>query len=496
MAVAATGLGVPLALSSAGTDCAEVTTVRVAATSTLAPVLASVAPAVATRCERFQVEAVEAADVVDGLTDGSIRPPDVWVPDSSLWLDRAGVDALAEVGPAPSVASSPLVLAVTAATAGRLSADGEPTVEDLVRAASAGDLTLHTSDERLSPGRVGAVLALTAATADRPDARAALAGLLRAAVSTTSEPTLPDRDGIAVPVPEQAVHAAVLRGEQVTAVRPGTVEFDYPFAVLADDPEVAELAARLLEGLGSETSRAALRDAGLRPSADGGGALGPEALELAERTLVAVHQKARLLAVLDVSGSMGWGLRGRESAGPSRLSVATEAAGEGLSLYPDGTEVGLWLFPSRTGDAVQEVAPVRAVGDAADRTALGGVLAGLRPVPGGSTPLYDATLAAVDSQQEHWQDGAVNAVVLLTDGRDTVSATPLPRLLSRLESARDSDRPVPVITIAFGPDSDAATLAAISEASGGASYRASSAADVRRIFLDALGQRACRPDCR
>jgi Ca-activated chloride channel homolog len=54
---------------------------------------------------------------------------------------------------------------------------------------------------------------------------------------------------------------------------------------------------------------------------------------------------------------------------------------------------------------------------------------------------------------------------------------------------------VPVITIAFGPDADRAALTAISTSTGGAAYRATSPDQIHAVFLDAVGQRACRPDC-
>ena len=52
-----------------------------------------------------------------------------------------------------------------------------------------------------------------------------------------------------------------------------------------------------------------------------------------------------------------------------------------------------------------------------------------------------------------------------------------------------------MITIAYGDDSGAEALAAISAATDGATYRTSDPGRILEIFLDAVGQRACRPDC-
>jgi hypothetical protein len=52
-----------------------------------------------------------------------------------------------------------------------------------------------------------------------------------------------------------------------------------------------------------------------------------------------------------------------------------------------------------------------------------------------------------------------------------------------------------VITIAYGADSGTDALAAISQATGGAAYRATNPDQIRQMFLDTVGQRACRPNC-
>ena len=122
----------------------------------------------------------------------------------------------------------------------------------------------------------------------------------------------------------------------------------------------------------------------------------------------------------------------------------------------------------------------------------------LRPIPDGGTGLYDTTLAAVRAVRAAWDPARVNAVVLLTDGDDTdADGISLDQLLSTLQSEEASGQPVPVITIAYGDSvgAGAQSLAAISAATGGAAYQASDPSRIRDIFLDAVGQRACRPDC-
>ena len=54
---------------------------------------------------------------------------------------------------------------------------------------------------------------------------------------------------------------------------------------------------------------------------------------------------------------------------------------------------------------------------------------------------------------------------------------------------------IPVITIGMGPDADIDTLRRISETTGGKAYTALDPNDIETVFLDAMIERRCRPDC-
>jgi hypothetical protein len=215
-------------------------------------------------------------------------------------------------------------------------------------------------------------------------------------------------------------------------------------------------------------------------------------------TLAAVHRDARILAVVDVSGSMAAPFPGPD--GSSKLDLALQAAAAGLQFYPDTTVVGLWSFSedmSATTDH-QELVPLTPLSapGGGGREALEQAMTALRAVPDGGTGLYDTTLAAVRAVRAGWDPARVNAVVLLTDGDDTdADGIGLDQLLSTLRSEGASGQPVPVITIAYGDSAGAESLAAISAATGGATYQASDPTRIRDVFLDAVGQRACRPAC-
>jgi uncharacterized protein YegL len=88
-------------------------------------------------------------------------------------------------------------------------------------------------------------------------------------------------------------------------------------------------------------------------------------------------------------------------------------------------------------------------------------------------------------------------VVLLTDGRneDDPVGIDLESLLTTLQTEVDPARPVPVITIGMGPEADLKALTQISEVTGAKAYLAEDPADIEQVFLDAMVERQCRPNC-
>jgi Ca-activated chloride channel homolog len=84
----------------------------------------------------------------------------------------------------------------------------------------------------------------------------------------------------------------------------------------------------------------------------------------------------------------------------------------------------------------------------------------------------------------------------LTDGaNDDPRSMSLTVLLRVLRAEQDLQRPVSVTTIAYGTGSATAPLAQISRATGGTAYVVTDPRQIQQVFLDALGQRLCRPHC-
>jgi Ca-activated chloride channel family protein len=73
----------------------------------------------------------------------------------------------------------------------------------------------------------------------------------------------------------------------------------------------------------------------------------------------------------------------------------------------------------------------------------------------GATALYDAVLAARNWLRNHLRPGAINAVVVLTDGEDTSSRINLPQLEQRLrQSGLNTDERISFFTIGYGEEGE------------------------------------------
>lgn len=170
----------------------------------------------------------------------------------------------------------------------------------------------------------------------------------------------------------------------------------------------------LRQQLTGDAGRAALTAAGFRlPDADGTapGVPGmpsgtvtylpdPSALQQAAlvKTWTGVKTDARMLALIDTSGSM----KEREGA-KTRMALAGEAAQTAVSIFPSSSQLGLWAFGVDKGGPGQdwrEVVPIRqldeSVGGTSQRQALGAALPGLVATASGGTGLYDTLLAAYE----------------------------------------------------------------------------------------------------
>lgn len=207
---------------------------------------------------------------------------------------------------------------------------------------------------------------------------------------------------------------------------------------------------------------------------------GPEVLSEVRSLWSEVRKPARVLMVLDVSGSM----QADAGTGQSKLDLAKAAAVKALGQLTDTDEVGLWTFTTEMGTPsgiTNELVPIGPL--SSTRTPLTDSLKAL--IPQNGTPLYAAAKLAVTEMNATAQPGYINAVVLLTDGKNEYTDTDLDGLTSQLAGSA-LENGVRVFSIAYGADADLDTLEQISEASRAAAYDARNASSIDKVFANVL----------
>jgi Ca-activated chloride channel family protein len=294
----------------------------------------------------------------------------------------------------------------------------------------------------------------------------------------------------------------------------GTLEADHPWVVLrapwVDDAK-RRAAAGFLDYLRSEPTQARFQAAGFRTSegrpgpqlTEANGLLpdqpsrvlappAPKVVAAALESWNAARKRSNVLAVYDVSGSMKEEVPG--TGGRTKIDIVKEAAGQALALFAPETNLGTWVFSTNlAGDRDwAESVPIgptnaRLPNGKIRREVLAEALARLQAT-NGDTGLYDTALAAFRALQRSYAPQRLNIVVLLTDGINDDPGGGIDRaeLLDRLKAEQDKDRPVRIITIAYGANADAASLKMIADATGGLAFVSRDPRDILRVFTDAI----------
>ncbi|MGW0648326.1 substrate-binding domain-containing protein [Streptomyces umbrinus] len=291
----------------------------------------------------------------------------------------------------------------------------------------------------------------------------------------------------------------------LVAVHPsdGTLMFDHPFAVLPSASKdqraaAADFRAFLLE----DAQQRRFQQTGFRDHEGNAGSELARSVSLSEQSegnlslidppaddvLAAVldswdelRKKARVLLVMDVSGSMTQTAGG----GQSRMEAAKKAAADTLDLYHPDDEVGLWAFSTETDDhpePYREIVPPRPVRDNEKR--LTEAINGLNAE--GGTALYTTVRAAQKEMLADLDPDRINAVVVLTDGRNEYPAdNDLDALLRDLDASQ-LERSVRVFTVAFSGQADFGTLTKIAGATKATSYDARDPAVIDKVMVSVI----------
>jgi Ca-activated chloride channel homolog len=218
----------------------------------------------------------------------------------------------------------------------------------------------------------------------------------------------------------------------------------------------------------------------------------PKVVAAALESWNAARKRSNVLAVYDVSGSMKEEVPG--TGGRTKMDIVKEAAGQALALFAPETNLGTWVFSTNlvgNRDWAESV-PIgptnaRLPDGKIRRQVLAEALARLQAT-NGDTGLYDTTLAAFRAVQRSYAPQRINIVVLLTDGINDDPSGGIDRaeLLRRLKAEQDKERPVRVITIAYGANADAASLKMIADATGGLAFVSRDPRDILHVFTDAI----------
>jgi Ca-activated chloride channel family protein len=199
------------------------------------------------------------------------------------------------------------------------------------------------------------------------------------------------------------------------------------------------------------------------------------------------RKSARALLVIDISGSM----KDPAAAGSrdTKLDLAKRAAIASLDQFKPDDQVGLRVFSTDLGpqgDRILKdlvtIAPI-----SQNVAQLRQQIEGLSPTRG--TPLYDVTRRSFDQMVTQYDPTRINAVVLLTDGRNddgTESDDDQQRrdTLADLQkqSQGENGRPVRLFTIGYGADADLGVLTQMAQATNGAAYDASDPKSITKVF--------------
>jgi Ca-activated chloride channel family protein len=210
-----------------------------------------------------------------------------------------------------------------------------------------------------------------------------------------------------------------------------------------------------------------------------------------------LRKPANVLVLVDTSGSMN---RRVKNNGPTKIELVRQAAD--ALVKPNGFGeadlVGLWRFSENLNGGTkdyQTLVPVaRMSEDQRER-----IRRSMRQLTAkGGTALFNTIDAAVSEIHRTWDPNAINAVVVLSDGRNMADdgITNVEDLLPRI---LDAKKPIRVFTIAYGrqavdeethaandADDEQGVLESISNETGARRYVAPDATTIGDILIDVI----------
>ncbi len=193
------------------------------------------------------------------------------------------------------------------------------------------------------------------------------------------------------------------------------------------------------------------------------------------------RKSARVLIVLDVSGSMG------DPGGGDRtkLELAKAAVIDALGQFKPDDDVGLRIFSTGIGPADHpdylDLVPIGPV--SATRETMRSKLRDL--IPTNATPLYTVARDSYRELRKAYDPARINAVLLLTDGRNEDDRNDdRDGMLRALEEGSEGQATsaVRMFTIAYGEGADVEVLRRMAQATDAATYDATDPTAIKSVF--------------
>lgn len=521
------GSGAAVSAMVGGSDdaaaCSDPTRVQVSVVPEMYTVVAKQASVLEqnpTLCADYVLTRASSQSVDKTVKDGGNDIPDVWIPDSSMWVDdvnaKLGAGWLATSG---SIASSPVVIGVPQAQTAVSGFDRTPSWAQFL---SSDKLPVTMQDISASSSALEAMGVANRTSTDHGDRTDLLRSIVRLSRSTLLPDALASRavqgsdTARAYPLSEQQMitfnRANPAKKLQPLVPQEGAPQLDYPFVRPVKASSAPDGAVQaLLSALRSADAKSSLTTAGFRVA---GGQAPADSTLPTDLKLVAplketenvsavkswgdLAQDARMLVLVDVSGSMA----AEVSPGQSRIQLLSSTAKLALNALPGTTQIGAWAFSTNLdgkGKDYLEMAPdVAEIGDTAAGNAHKKDLnTQLDKLPSlvarnGDTGLYDTIWAAYQSATKTYRPGYVNSIVVMTDGKndDPGGGLSLQQLLKNLGGAYKADKPIKIVAISMGEDTDPAALKQIAKATDGLSYVTKNPSEISTVFVDAFLHRS------
>lgn len=499
-------------------ECATTQNVTVETTPTMAQVLEKI-PVDPEKCITLDVSIGESsAEMLSQAASGSSYA-NLWIPDSSTRAKLAMTEAKTELTSISDSLAQTVAVVVTAADT--------PRFNHWTDALADGDAA-KMGDPQLDSGAFAAFMsgiAEVSAGESSPEKLTEGTGLRATTIGVDGEP--PTSEDLLAQVEKDESSAAVVTeaeftryraehgGDSLKATAPGSSSaiLDFPLyrTSTSTNSTIDDAAAQISDFMVSEEGRQALAEAGLRPTGQealkDGGALGsvtpltqtnPEILEQTWLSYSLQSAPLNALVILDASGSM---LTPVEGTDKTRMDLMVDSVLAGSQLFPARDSMGLWKFsrnlksPDGSIADYQKLVPVRGMEEVTDGktqrellqeagTSISGSIGSTDP-----TALHDTLLAGFREVKEHYEPGAANVVIMLTDGENyDEGSISQEELISTIQAEQNPDEPVFILLIGISQDANMEALQTIASGTGGEAYPTLSPTDIQVIFAEGLTQ--------